>query len=67
MNLIMRVPSEESLRSCYVEILEALTTRTDPATLEGPGIEIAPETAIMWIKEISKKIGLDHAPRKLSA
>jgi hypothetical protein len=66
MDLILRVPSDESLRSCYIELVEALTTRTDPATLEGPGIEIPPETAIMWINKISEKTGLGNAPRKLS-
>jgi hypothetical protein len=58
MDLVMRVPPQSQLRNYYVELIEALETRSEPSERDSLGIDIPPETALMWAETIRKQFRL---------
>jgi hypothetical protein len=59
MDLILRVPPEESFHNFYIELIEALDARAEEDGDAHSGIDISPPTARLWVKKVREHAGIN--------
>ncbi len=58
MDLILRVPADQSFHNFYIELIEALDARSEANGDAPTGINISPPTARLWSKKVREHAGI---------